>query len=110
MVLLRAERDYKGDMEALSLEIEQVQYLKIFGQQIFSESNRANQWNNIFISSRLWRRRLQSLRGRGLNWSPAWSTCLERSWRRMNGEDDDDDDYVTMTMITMAMIMITMAM
>ena len=24
MVLLRAERDYKGDMEALSLEIEQV--------------------------------------------------------------------------------------
>ena len=29
MVLLRAERDYKGDMEALSLEIEQVQNLKI---------------------------------------------------------------------------------
>ena len=37
MVLLRAERDYKGDMEALSLEIEQVQYLKIFRQQILSE-------------------------------------------------------------------------
>ena len=37
MVLPRAERDYKGDMEALSLEIEQVHYQKIFREQIFSE-------------------------------------------------------------------------
>ena len=37
-------------------------------------------------TSRLSSRRFLSLRRRGWSWSPTWSTCSGRSWRRMNGE------------------------
>ena len=52
-------------------------------QNVYKCANFGHFWQN---TSRLSSRRFLSLRRRGWSWSPTWSTCSGRSWRRMNGE------------------------